>query len=239
MRISYDEDSRGLLIAFGDPARYSESKEVAPGVVVDFDENGKPLAVELEDVTAVIDPRELQTLVHPRISNGADLRSFRETLGMTQEQLGALIDIPRNTIARWERNELPIAKTRQLELALSAILRPETNRSFKIVFSEEEGEGDLVCGFCGQKLPLPFGMSLDTLTDDPRQIISELQIINEHYNRDFDTNKVDPCPNRHRWKSTTWELRNSDNGAVVSHGVVRVTKAGIEVEVTSKSLKSA
>src|SRR5205809_908507 len=139
MRISYDAESRGLLIAFGDPARYSESKEVAPGVVVDFDENGKALAIELEDVAAVIDPHELQTLLHPRITKGADLRSFRERLGMTQQQLGDLIDTPRNTIARWERDELPIAKARQLELALSAILRPETDRSFKIVFSEKAG----------------------------------------------------------------------------------------------------
>ena len=59
MRISYDEESRGLMIAFGDAAHYVESREVAPGVVVDFDKDGKPLAVELEDVAAVMDPREL------------------------------------------------------------------------------------------------------------------------------------------------------------------------------------
>ena len=130
-------------------------------------------------------------------------------MGLTQEQLGALIDIPRNTIARWEWDELPIAKARQLELALSAILRPETDRSFRI--------------------------RLDTFTDDPHQII------NEHYDFDSgdDTNKVDQCPNWHRWKSTTWELRNSDNDKVMSQGIVRVTKTGIEVEVTSNSRKSA
>jgi Protein of unknown function (DUF2283). len=50
MRISYDEQSRGLLISFGDPSRYRESREIADGVVVDFDENGKVLAVELEDL---------------------------------------------------------------------------------------------------------------------------------------------------------------------------------------------
>ena len=54
---------------------------------------------------------------------------------MTQEQLGGLIDTPGNTIARWEREELPIAKMRQLKLALSAILRPES--AFKIVSAKE------------------------------------------------------------------------------------------------------
>jgi uncharacterized protein YuzE len=63
MRISYDERSRGLFISFGDPSRYHVSKEVADGVVVDFDENGKALAVELEDVAAVIEPSEVSALV--------------------------------------------------------------------------------------------------------------------------------------------------------------------------------
>ena len=147
---------------------------------------------------------------------------------MTQEQLGDLIDTPRNTIARWERDELPIAKARQLELALSAILRPEVARSFKIVFSEEnEGEGDLECGFCGRVVPVLYRTQRDTAG----------QIIHEHYTPDFDddTLKVSQCPNRHRWKSSTWELLNADNDAVVSRGVVRMTKSGIEVEVTSES----
>ena len=235
MRISYDEESRGLMIAFGDPVHYAESKEVAPGIVVDFNKDGKPIAVELEDVAAVMDPRELEALVHPRISKGADLRSFRERLGLTQEQLGALIDIPRNTIARWERDELPIAKARQLELALSAILRPDMDRSLKIVFSEETGEGDLECGFCGRTIGIPLGFQIDTSTGDVRQIIRE------HYDRDFDDDaiKVEQCKNQHRWKTTTWELQNSDSGETVSHGVVRVTKTGIEIEVTSDSRKSA
>lgn len=59
MRISYDEQSRGLFISFGDPSRYRMSKEVAEGVVVDFDENGTAIAVEFEDVSAVIDPSEM------------------------------------------------------------------------------------------------------------------------------------------------------------------------------------
>jgi len=63
MKISYDERSRGLFISFGDPSRYRASKEVADGVVVDFDENGKALAVELEDVGAVIEPSDVSAFV--------------------------------------------------------------------------------------------------------------------------------------------------------------------------------
>jgi len=55
MKISYDEKNDGLLISFGDPSRYHESKEVVPGVVVDFDISGNALAVELEDAGAATD----------------------------------------------------------------------------------------------------------------------------------------------------------------------------------------
>jgi transcriptional regulator with XRE-family HTH domain/uncharacterized protein YuzE len=224
MRISYDERSRGLLISFGDPSRYRVSREIADGVVVDFDEDGKALAVELEDVAAVVDPREVSTLVRPRIKKGSDLRTFRDRLGLTQEQLSELIEIPRNTIARWEREELPIAKVRQLELALGAILRPEVDRSFKIAFSDNEGEGFLECGFCGERYALPFGMELHggAPSQEPDQIIRE------HHDPDFDddTEKIPRCPSWHRWKSAPWELRNTDDGAVISRGTIRASKNG-------------
>jgi DNA-binding XRE family transcriptional regulator/uncharacterized protein YuzE len=234
MRISYDERSRGLLISFGDPNRYRESREIADGVVVDFDEDGKALAVELEDVAAVVDPREVGTLVRPRIKKGSDLRTFRDRLGLTQEQLSELIEIPRNTIARWEREELPIAKVRQLELALGAILRPEVDRVFKITFSDDEGEGFLECGFCGERYGLPFGMELrgGTPSQEPGQIIRE------HYEPDVDdgTQKIPRCLSWHRWKPAPWELRNTDDGAVISRGTIRVSKNGqLTVEVTFRA----
>lgn len=224
MKISYDERSRGLFISFGDPSRYKVSKEIADGVVVDFDQNGKAIAIELEDVAAVIEPSEVSALVRPRIKKGSDLKAFRDRVGLTQQQLGDLIEIPRNTIARWEREELPIAKVRQLELALRAILRPEVDRGFKIVFSDEKGEGFLECGFCGEgELGLPFGMKLHAgvPSEEPDQIIRE------HYEDSDDGNpKVKRCPNRDRWKSAPWELRNTDDGSLISRGTVRVSKKG-------------
>lgn len=122
MRIAYDESSRGLMIAFGDPKAYSESQEVAPGVVVDFDKKGRPLAIELEDAAAVTDTTSLMSLVAPFIQSGADLRTFRDSVGMTQQKLGDALGVPRNTIARWERDDMPIEKPQLLSLALRGLV---------------------------------------------------------------------------------------------------------------------
>ncbi len=235
MKISYDEKNRGLLIAFGDPGHYRESREVAPGVVVDFDEAGRPLAIELEDVKAVVDPSEVKKLVHPRISKGRDLRAFRERLNLTQDRLAALIEVPRNTIARWERDEMPIEKARQLELALSALFRPTVQRRFEIVFNEEEGEGYLECGFCGERYGLPFGLEIRSgvLSHDPAHIIRE------HHDPDIsdDTEKVPQCPKWNRWKSVGWEVHD-DNSIVFLRGYVRVRNNG-EIEVVTSPLESS
>lgn len=232
MRIAYDEENRGLLIAFGNAAHYAESREVAPGIVVDFDKKGKPLAIELEDVEGVIDPDEIKALLQPRIQRGSDLRRFRESLGLTQEQLGKLIGIPRNTIARWEREELPIEKVVQLELALKAITRPAVTQQFEIVFSDEEGEGVLQCGFCGQRYELPFGIQVRGTTTDPEAS----EVIYEHYDPSIEDDAIESiprCPNWHRWKSARWQVRNSDSGVVVSRGNIQVLKRGqIRVVVT-------
>ncbi|HKS52117.1 MAG TPA: DUF2283 domain-containing protein [Pseudonocardiaceae bacterium] len=127
MRIKYDVASRGLLIAFGAANDYSESREVADGVVVDFDRDGRPLAIELEDVAAVSDTKSVLALVAPQVRSGADLLRFREALSMTQQELGDALDIPRNTIARWERDEMTIEKPRLLSLALGGLIAGTDN----------------------------------------------------------------------------------------------------------------
>lgn len=45
---------------------------------------------------------------------GADIRRARRRLNWTQEQLGEALGLHWNTIARMERNELPIMKTTEL-----------------------------------------------------------------------------------------------------------------------------
>ena len=121
MRLAYDRPSRGLFIILAD-GRSTRSEDVAPGIVVDYDGAGKPVAIELEDVRGLVDEEALDQMTNPRIRTGEDLREYRERIGMSQEQLGQLLEIPRNTVARWERGEVAIEKRRMLELALRALL---------------------------------------------------------------------------------------------------------------------
>lgn len=231
MKIAYDERNRGLLVAFGDETRYAESREVVPGVTVDFDGEGKPLAIEIDDVLGLIDPSEIKALLRPRIEKGEDLRNFRDGFGLTQEQLGNLLDIPRNTIARWEREELPIERVVQLELALKAITRPSLRVQFEIVFSDEEGEGTLECGFCGQRYDLPFGMQLRGSRTEP----TASDVIHEHYDPGVENEEIESiprCPSWHRWKTGRWQVRNSDSGIVISRGSVQVRRGEIKVTVS-------
>lgn len=190
------------------------------------------MAIELEDVEGVVDANEIRALLQPRIKKGSDLRRFRERLGLTQERLGKLIDVPRNTIARWEREELPIEKVVQLELALKTIMRPAVKQQLEIVFSDQEGEGVLECGFCSQRYGLPFGIQIRGTTTDPKAS----DVIYEHYApgvEDDDIESIPRCPKWHRWKSTRWQVRNSDSGVVISRGSVQVLRRGeIRVDVT-------
>lgn len=53
--------------------------------------------------------------------DGAELRSRRGGLGLSQLQLAEALDVPANTIARWERGEVPIRHPRILRLALERL----------------------------------------------------------------------------------------------------------------------
>jgi len=52
---------------------------------------------------------------------GAKLRERREALGLTQQRLADRLEVSRNTVARWEREEMAIPGL--LDLALKAIER--------------------------------------------------------------------------------------------------------------------
>jgi len=118
--ITYDKDTHGVFVRLR-PGRYDESEEIRPGFVIDFDAAGEPIAIEFEDVRGFMNEQNLERIVRPRIRKGADLRAYRKRLGLTQEALAEMLEIPRNTIARWERDELAIEKVRLLELALAAL----------------------------------------------------------------------------------------------------------------------
>ena len=44
-----------------------------------------------------------------QILRGAEIRSLRKRLGMTQEELAKLLGVTANTVARWERGELGLS----------------------------------------------------------------------------------------------------------------------------------
>ncbi|MEO0145924.1 MAG: DUF2283 domain-containing protein [candidate division WOR-3 bacterium] len=50
MKISIDKEADALYISLTD-ARVSESEEVAPGVIVDYDEKGEVVAIEILKVS--------------------------------------------------------------------------------------------------------------------------------------------------------------------------------------------
>ena len=57
--------------------------------------------------------------------NGDELKSFRERLGMTQEQLADKLKVARNTVSRWELGERKIPEF--LDLALQTVERDLSN----------------------------------------------------------------------------------------------------------------
>ncbi|MGH7774320.1 MAG: helix-turn-helix domain-containing protein [Candidatus Binatia bacterium] len=57
---------------------------------------------------------------------GKELRRLRKTLKMTQRELGEALDLNKNTVARAERDEIPIPRT--TELAVKYLLIMESKK---------------------------------------------------------------------------------------------------------------
>jgi transcriptional regulator with XRE-family HTH domain len=60
---------------------------------------------------------------------GAKLRERREALGLTQQRLADRLEVSRNTVARWEREEMAIPGF--LDLALKTIEREKPRKKKK------------------------------------------------------------------------------------------------------------
>ena len=55
---TYDAKADAIAVSFApDGARFAESEEVAPGVVLDHDERGQVISVELLNVREPVPPR--------------------------------------------------------------------------------------------------------------------------------------------------------------------------------------
>lgn len=59
-----------------------------------------------------------------RNMKGSELKKRRERLGFTQEGLASQLGVSRNTVARWERDEIGIPP--YLDLALKTLEREKT-----------------------------------------------------------------------------------------------------------------
>jgi uncharacterized protein YuzE len=52
MRLAYDPEADSILLTIGDPDRQSESwEEPSDGVIIDFDQNGNPISVEIQNAS--------------------------------------------------------------------------------------------------------------------------------------------------------------------------------------------
>lgn len=129
MKYFYDRKADSLYLTLAERP-YRDSVEAAPGVVLDFDENGRLIGLDLERASTVIDVADLALHEQPTraevdaaILDGNDLKKEREALGYSQVELGRKLSVSANTIARWERGELKIEHPLMLQLALAALTK--------------------------------------------------------------------------------------------------------------------
>ena len=67
MVFHYHSDTDMLYIQLADRAS-TESEEVAPGIVLDFDEHNQVVGLEIEDASTVIDLSRLEVLALPIVN---------------------------------------------------------------------------------------------------------------------------------------------------------------------------
>ena len=70
MRVTYDESVNILYIRLRE-GDYDESDEVAEGIIVDFDKQGKPIAIEILDASALLGQIDRVMLEYARVSQAA------------------------------------------------------------------------------------------------------------------------------------------------------------------------
>lgn len=65
MKYFYDRNSDSLYLALADRGTYRDSVEAAPGVVLDFDEDGPLLGLDLEHASRILDVSDLELHEEP------------------------------------------------------------------------------------------------------------------------------------------------------------------------------
>lgn len=129
MKYFYDRKSDALYLTLAERA-YADSLEAAPGVVLDFDKEGRLIGLDLERASKMVDVSDLEMHEEPVgadasavSADGTTLKREREALGFSQAELGRKLSVSSNTIARWERGELKIEHPAMLQLAMATLRR--------------------------------------------------------------------------------------------------------------------
>jgi DNA-binding transcriptional regulator YiaG len=128
MKFFYDRKSDSLYLGLSERNEYRDSVEAAPGVVLDFDEAGRLLGIDLEHASRLVDVSDLELHEEPAEGDaetarldGGKLRKERERIGLSQIEIARRLSVSPNTVARWERGELKIEHPGMLQLALKSL----------------------------------------------------------------------------------------------------------------------
>lgn len=72
--VTYDPDADAVFVRLGDGAPF-ESEEVSPGVVLDFDEAGRVVAIEVLPASKVLAPGAWSTAPLPGAGTGRGIHA--------------------------------------------------------------------------------------------------------------------------------------------------------------------
>lgn len=69
MKVHYDVETDSLYIDFSDEPG-ADAREVAPGIVLDFDRAGRVVGIDIQHASEVVDLGRLDTEAFPFVSSG-------------------------------------------------------------------------------------------------------------------------------------------------------------------------
>lgn len=131
MKYLYDSASNSLVVTFVEGRAYGDSDEIANGVVVDYDTDGRPTSIEFlrasdtVDVSGLISGRPVRLLygayTGPDELTGESLKAWRESVGIAADQLATYLSVPLERLDAWEKGERQIEYPGLLRLALETV----------------------------------------------------------------------------------------------------------------------
>ena len=131
MRYLFSRDSNALVITLAEGRQYRDSEEVAEGIVIDFDVEGRPYAIEFlqadrfVDVEGLVNDRPVRLtpkpIQDPIELTPTGLKNWREHLGLSQEELASQLAVPADVVRAWENGDQPVQNAGILRLAMKAI----------------------------------------------------------------------------------------------------------------------